>query len=210
MAKISIYNTAGKVVGDMELDPKVFEVQPENSVIHEVATAQQSNAREVLAHTKTKGEVRGGGKKPWKQKGTGRARQGSIRAPQWKGGGVVFGPRNTRSFEKKVNVKTKRKALRMTLTDKVQHQALIVLDTLALDTIKTKDAVKLVASLPIAKPSVLVVMSASNEAITKSFRNLPAVRTILGNSLNVVDVLGHAYILTDKAGVQQIEATYKN
>ncbi len=210
MAKISIYNASGKVVGDLELDPKIFEVQPENSVIHEAVTAQQSNLRQVLAHTKTKGEVRGGGKKPWKQKGTGRARQGSIRAPQWKGGGVVFGPRNERNFEKKINVKTKRKALRMTLTDKVLQQSFIVLDTLTLAKIKTKDALKLISALPIAKPSILVVMDKTNDVVTKSFRNMPKVRTILGNSLNVVDVLGHSYILTDKAGVDQIVATYKN
>ncbi len=200
---------AGTVIGELELDAALFGVQPDAGVIHEVVTAQQANARPVLAHTKTKGEVRGGGRKPWKQKGTGRARQGSIRNPQWKGGGVAFGPRKNRNFEKKVNIKMKRKALSMTLTDKVNSGSFIVIEKLEFPAIKTKNATQLLAQLPTKGKSVLIALPAKNETIVKSVRNVPKIHAVLANSLNVVDVVGHQTILTDKAGVESIVATYK-
>lgn len=209
MPKVSLYNATGSVVGELELSGTIFDVTPDPAVIHEAVVAQQSNARQVVAHTKTKGEVRGGGKKPWKQKGTGRARQGSIRAPQWKGGGVVFGPRNTRNFAKKINAKMKRKALCMTLTDKVQAGTFVVLDALQFSEIKTKQAIQLLTKLPVRGKSVLVALPAKNEVITKSFRNIPKTDIVLANSLNVVDVVGHQIVVTDKAGVELITATYQ-
>jgi len=120
MPSVKVYNQEGKATGELELNAKHFGVKPDQALVHAVVVAQQANARRPIAHTKNRGEVAGGGKKPWKQKGTGRARQGSIRSPQWKGGGVVFGPRNIRNFSVKVNRKVKQKALFMALTDKAE------------------------------------------------------------------------------------------
>ena len=138
MSKVNIYNQKAETVGELELDAKVFAVKPNEALVHQAVVAQLANERQVLAHTKDRSEVRGGGKKPWRQKGTGRARQGSIRSPQWIGGGIVFGPLKTRNFSLKINKKMKQKAMFMALSDKLASNDLIVLDNLEMKESKTK------------------------------------------------------------------------
>jgi large subunit ribosomal protein L4 len=210
MIKVKVYNLAGKEVEEMKLDPQVFAVEINPALVHQVVEAQQANARFKLAHTKTKAEVRGGGRKPWRQKGTGRARAGSIRSPLWKGGGVTFGPRKEREFGKKINKKMKQKALFMTLSDKVKENALVVLEKLELAKIKTKDLMKILQKLPIKKPaSILIILDKKNLIITKSAQNVKKLKVILADSLNVLDILKHNYLLIDKAGIKKVMETYK-
>jgi len=194
----------------MDLDPQVFDVEINPNLVHQVVEVQSANARQNLAHTKTKGEVRGGGRKPWRQKGTGRARHGSIRSPLWKGGGVTFGPRNERVFAKKINKKMKNKALFMTLTDKVKENKFIVVDKLELPEIKTKKMATILHKLPIKGNSALVVLAAKDEIVTTSARNLPKIKTLLADSLNVIDILKFHYLLVDKSGIAKLIKTYKH
>jgi large subunit ribosomal protein L4 len=210
MTKISVYNLVGKEIEKLELDPKIFEVKANPALVHQVIEAQRANARLKLAHTKTRGEVRGGGKKPWRQKGTGRARHGSIRSPLWIGGGITFGPRTEREFGKKINKKMKRKALFMTLSDKVRENNFVVVDKLTLPKIKTKDFYNILQKLPIkGTTSTLVVLSKKDDIINRSARNIKKIKTILADSLNVYDVLKYNYLLIDKEGVQKITQIYK-
>lgn len=147
MPKATVYNQEGAIVGSQDLSEEIFGVKPKMAVIHQVVTAMMANRRQVLAHTKDRGEVRGGGKKPWRQKGTGRARHGSIRSPLWVGGGVTFGPTKERNFKKKINDKMRRKAIFMCLSDRVADKKLILLDEIKLDEIKTKRMVELIGKL---------------------------------------------------------------
>jgi len=210
MLKVKVYNLEGKEVEELELQPDLFGIEANVALIHQVVEAQQANARQVLAHTKTRSEVRGGGKKPWAQKGTGRARHGSIRSPLWIGGGVTFGPRNDRVFDKKVNKKMKRKALAMVLSDKVKNNNLFIVDKLELPKIQTKDFATSLKRLPgKVATNYLVVLAAKNDIISKSARNLPKIQTILADSLNVVDILKHNYLLLDKAALLKVVETYK-
>lgn len=210
MAKVKVYNLAGKEIEQLELDPKIFEVEAKPSLVHQVIEVQRANSRLKLAHTKTKGEVRGGGKKPWRQKGTGRARHGSIRSPLWIGGGITFGPRTEREFSKKINKKMRRKALFMTLSDKVKENNFVVVDKLELPEIKTKNFFTILKKLPMKGiSSTLVVLTAKNENINKSARNIKKIKTILADSLNVYDVLKYNFLLIDKEGVKKIIDTYK-
>lgn len=210
MAKVKVYNLEGKEIEELKLDPAIFGVEINNALVHQVVLAQQANARLVLAHAKTRAEVSGGGKKPWKQKGTGRARHGSSRSPIWVGGGVTFGPTKDRNFSQKVNKKMKRKALCMALTDKVTENNLVVVDNLKLDKIKTKELVNIFKKLPLKDAkSTLVILPQKDETILKSARNLDKIRIILADSLNVFDVLKYKAILIDKDGINKLVATYK-
>jgi len=209
MLKVKVYNLEGKEIEEMKLDPRVFGLEINPALVHQVAMAQQANARQKLAHTKTKAEVRGGGRKPWQQKGTGRARAGSSRSPLWIGGGVTFGPRKEREFGQKINKKMKQKALFMTLSDKVKENTLVVLEKLELAKIKTKDLVKILNKLPVKKGSTLIVLEKKNEIIVKSARNVKNLKTILADSLNVLDILKYKYLLIDKTGIKKALATYK-
>ncbi|MFA5188596.1 MAG: 50S ribosomal protein L4 [Patescibacteria group bacterium] len=209
MIKAKVYNLEGKEIEEIKLDPEVFGVKINPALVHQVVEAQQANARFKLAHTKTKGEVRGGGKKPWRQKGTGRARAGSTRSPLWIGGGVTFGPRKERNFDKKINKKMKQKALFMSLTDKVKSEALIILDKLEFTKIKTKDLVKILSKLPVKAGKTLIVLDQKNDNIVKSARNIKTLKTILADSLNVLDILKYNYLLVDKNGIKNIITTYK-
>ena len=170
-----IYNQDGTEAGEQKLDPKVFGVKANKALIHEIVVAQESNARETIANTKTRAEVRGGGKKPWKQKHTGRARHGSTRSPIWKGGGVVFGPRLGRVWSKKVNKKAKQAALRMVLSDKAAANQIIVLTALDLKEYKTKAVVALLKNLPTDGRKSLIAMPAVTEKVWKSAANLKTV-----------------------------------
>lgn len=209
--KIPVYSVSGKQVGEADLNPKVFGVRLTPALIHQVVMAEQANAREVLAHTKTKAEVSGGGKKPWKQKGTGRARQGSIRSPQWRGGGVVHGPRKNRSYAQKVNKKMKRQAVLMTLSDKAANSKLVILE--ALDaTGKTKDWQKTMS--PVWKnvlkstkrqPSTLLMVPTIPESLKRATKNVERLEAIRTDSLNMSALLGHEFAVTTVDGVKAME-----
>jgi large subunit ribosomal protein L4 len=210
MLKVKVYNLDGKEIDELKLDSAIFGVEINPALVHQAVVAQQANARLTLANTKTKGEVRGGGRKPWRQKGTGRARHGSRRSPIWIGGGVTFGPRTERNYSLKINKKMKRKALLMGLTDKVAEQNLIVVDKLEMPEIKTKNLVKILNKLPVKKnSSSLIVLAAKDEKILKSAQNLLKVKTILADSLNIVDVLQYQALVIDKEGIKKLIETYK-
>jgi len=206
MATISarIYNQDGTAAGEQKLDPKVFGVKANPALIHEVVVAQGSNARESIAHTKTRGEVRGGGKKPWKQKHTGRARHGSTRSPIWVGGGIVFGPRKTRVWSVKVNKKAKRSALRMVLSDKAANGKIILLSALDIKEYKTKRIADLLKKLPTEGRKTLIALPVVTEPVWKSAANIKAVSVSKTDSLNIVDIMKNRYFVTTTDGVAAI------
>ena len=202
--KVKIYDAEGTVVGEQELNPKVFGVAPKPALIHEVVVAQQTNARESIAHTKTRGEVRGGGKKPWKQKHTGRARHGSTRSPLWIGGGVTFGPRNTRVWHKKVNKKAKYAALRMVLSSKVSADQLVVLDGFEVPEFKTKTIAAKLKKLPSTDRKTLIALPKVSDQAWKSVKNLPKVDISRTDSLNIIDLMRNTYLITTKEGISAL------
>jgi len=195
MAKVKIYNLEGKEVGEQELAAKYFEMVAKPALIQQVVEAQMANAREVLAHAKGRSEVRGGGRKPWKQKGTGRARHGSIRSPLWKGGGVTFGPTKERNFKKSVNQKAKQKALFMVLSDKVKNQKLILVEDFVLPEAKTKKLQTVLNLLPVKNKKTLIALDKKDEKIVKAAQNLTKVATEPVISLNVVDILKNEFLI---------------
>lgn len=205
--KVDVYNQEGKAVGNIELSAKVFGVKPNPGLIEQAITTILANRRQVVAHTKTKGEVRGGGRKPWKQKGTGRARHGSIRSPQWKGGGVIFGPRSNRNFTVKMNIVSKRQALLMSLSDKAMSERVTVVDNLDLTATKTKAFVAMLKALPHQKKN-LVVMPTTNMHVIKSSRNIPGVTIIRADSLNTYDVVNHQQLIVAQDALPVIEKTF--
>ncbi len=205
--KVKLYNQTGTTIGDVELDAKVFGVKPNPGVIEQAITTHLANRRVVAAHTKTKGEVRGGGRKPWKQKGTGRARHGSIRSPQWKGGGVVFGPRKNRNFVIKMNVSAKRKALLMSLTDKVLHDRITLVDKIELPAAKTKEFMKVMKAVP-TKSKTMVILPTTNMSLVKSGRNITGVSFIRADSLNTYDVVNAGQLLILQSALDIIRSTY--
>ncbi|MBI5071747.1 50S ribosomal protein L4 [Candidatus Falkowbacteria bacterium] len=209
MQKVKVYNMSGEVVGEEKLDPALFEVEAKEGLIHQAVVAQMANRRQVLAHTKDRGEVSGGGIKPWKQKGTGRARQGSIRSPLWVGGGVVFGPRNDRNFHQKINKKMKRKALLMCLSDRAKEEKIVVLDKLELDNFKTKKFLEILNKLPNKDKKTLLILVDNDKKIIKSAANLPRLKTIESVNLNVVDVLNHEYLMLPLATLQAVQKNLK-
>lgn len=212
--KIDVYDKHGKKVGQEKLDPKIFGVEVKKEVIHQVVISMMSNKRHPWAHTKTRGEVRGGGRKPWKQKGTGRARAGSIRSPIWKGGGVTFGPRKERNYYKKINKKMRRKALLMCLSDKFKENKLYVLDKLQMTEIKTKDFNSIISKVikPLVKTKikkVIISLPENDLRVIKSARNIPGVKTFAVTDLNVLDVLKTKYILTTRKGIKKIQTQFE-
>lgn len=207
MPAVALYNHEGKEVGTLELSKAVFGVPVKETVVAAVAAAMQTNRRQPIAHTKMRGEVRGGGKKPWKQKGTGRARQGSIRSPQWRGGGIIFGPRSERSFAVKINKKVRQAALRMVLSDKAADGKFVVIDGLPTDG-KTKTMVAVRKALPGAGRPALVVLGAKDEAVIRGFSNVARTETQSARSLNVVDLLRYEYVIVPKDAVTVIESVY--
>lgn len=207
MPKISLYNQEGERLGDVSLSDTVFGVKPDQSLVHEVVVAEQANARRSIASTKTKGEVRGGGKKPWKQKGTGRARQGSIRSPQWVGGGIVFGPRSERNFHVKINKKTKRKALFMALSDKLIQNKLVAIDVIKTEPSKTKLMAQTIKKLPVSG-KVLFVTPSSNPLLLRMVRNLPSIKLVTANSVGLLDVLAYGSVVFLKDAIPVFEKLY--
>lgn len=204
MATVSVYNAEGKKTGTLDLNDAVFGVKPKQSVVHQVYTALEANLREPWAHSKTRGEVRGGGKKPWRQKGTGRARHGSIRSPIWKGGGVTFGPRSVRNYSERINKKMKHAALKMSFSSKVAEDRLLVLESMPNDG-KTKTFDALRKALPGHGKTTLVLQEKVDEKTGLSIRNIPRVHLQQAMDVNVADLMHHQYIITTKAAIDQIE-----
>jgi large subunit ribosomal protein L4 len=209
MPNVSVYNETGSQVGSLALSDALFAVKPEQAIIHEAMVAQRANARRAIANTKTRGEVSGGGKKPWKQKGTGRARQGSIRSPQWVGGGITFGPTSERNFSVKINKKLKRKALFMALSDKVQNQKLLVLESMATTSAKTKYAASVIAKLPIDR-NVLLIVPGASAVLMRMVRNLQNVKLVSANSVNLIDFLTYRSVVFLKDAVPAFEGLYRD
>ena len=205
MAKVSVYNMEGKEVGTAELNDSIFGVEINEHLVHMAVLQQLANNRQGTQKAKTRSEVSGGGRKPWRQKGTGHARQGSIRAPQWKGGGVVFAP-VPRDYSFKLNKKEKRAALKSVLTDKVLNGNLVVVDELKLDEIKTKKFTEVMNNLKVS--SGLVVIAENNENIVLSARNVADIDTTLVNTINVYDVLNAKTLVLTKESVAKIEEVY--
>jgi large subunit ribosomal protein L4 len=206
MPKVDLYNMKGEVVGDIELSDNVFGTEVNNEVLHAAVVNQLANKRQGTQSTKTKSEVRGGGKKPWRQKGTGRARQGSIRSAQWIKGGIVLGPK-PRSYKYTLPKKVKRIAMKSALTSKVSGNEICVLDALALDAIKTKSMVGVLNNLKIDS-SALIVIDSKNENIVKSARNIPGIKTAYVNTLNVFDILKYEKFIITKDAVGKVEEVY--
>lgn len=205
---LEVYNQIGEKIGMMRVSSKVFGVKVKPELIHQVVVIMQANKRQPWAQTKTRGEVRGGGRKPWRQKGTGRARAGSIRSPLWRGGGIIFGPRKERVYKKKINKKVKRLALKMVLSDKFLNKKIIVLDKLELPEIKTKKMEEVLKKLSLNKEKTLLVLEKKDEKIILSSRNLSNLKIRLADNLNLIDLLNYKYFLTTKAGIKKIEEVY--
>jgi large subunit ribosomal protein L4 len=204
MAKVKIYNAQGKSVGEKNLDDKVFGVKVNAEAVHEVVVSMRANARPTVANTKTRGEVSGGGKKPWKQKGTGRARQGSIRSPQWKGGGTIFGPRSERDYSLKVNRKAKRNVFCMVLSDKVANDKLVLIEKLETKG-KTKEVAGVLAKLPVKGKTTLVVPK-TDTLLTRGARNIPGIRTVTVNDIGLMDVMAAQYLVMTPEATDAIVA----
>ena len=209
MATVKLYNQDGKAVGELELDASLFAVKANPSLVHEAVIFQEAGTREVLAHTKHRGEVRGGGKKPWKQKGTGRARHGSRRSPIWVGGGVTFGPTKERNFAVKMNRASRRKALAMVLTDKVASDKFVAVDSLVLKEAKTKSIAGIMSKLPVGNKKTLLVLEPSNRMTARAAKNLPRVHAISATSINIVDLLAHDAVVASKDAIEAMTKTYK-
>ena len=205
MAKVSVYNMEGKEVGTMDLNDSIFAVEINEHLVHMAVVQQLANNRQGTQKAKTRSEVSGGGRKPWRQKGTGHARQGSTRSPQWTGGGVVFAP-TPRDYSFKLNKKEKRAALKSVLTSAVNENKFIVVDELKLDSIKTKDFAKVLTNLNVEK--ALVVLDTNDKNVVMSAKNIPTVKTALTNTINVYDILKYNTVVVTKAAVDQIQEVY--
>lgn len=205
MANISVYNMEGQTVGSMELNDSVFAAPINKHLIHKAVVLQMANKRQGTQSAKTRSEVSGGGRKPWRQKGTGHARQGSNRSPQWKGGGVVFAPK-PRDYSFKMNKKEKVVALKSVLSSKVHDEKFVVLDELKFEAIKTKQMVQVMENLKLNK--ALIIIADKNENVLMSAKNIPAVRTVLSNTINVYDMLKYDTIIITKEAVEKIEEVY--
>ena len=205
MASVSVYNMEGNEVGTIELNDAVFGVDVNEHLVHMAVVAQLANKRQGTQKAKTRSEVSGGGRKPWRQKGTGHARQGSTRAPQWTGGGVVFAP-TPRDYTIRLNKKEKRLALKSVLTSRLQENKLIVVDELKFDEIKTKNFVNVMNNLKAEK--ALVVLNENDANVVLSARNIPTVKTALTNTINVYDILKYNTLILTKDAVATIEEVY--
>lgn len=205
MANVKVFNMSGSEVGSIDLNDSIFAVEVNEHVMHQAVVQYLANKRQGTQSAKTRAEVRGGGRKPWRQKGTGRARQGSIRSPQWTGGGVVFAPK-PRDYSFKLNKKVKRLALKSALTTKVNDGKLVVIDELKLNEIKTKEMANVLKNVNVSK--ALVVLEEGNSNAVLSARNIPNVKTAAVNTINVYDILKYDTLLTTKAAVEKIEEVY--
>lgn len=208
MAEIKVLKQTGEEAGVMQLNDSVFGVEFNEALVHQVVVAQQNNARQGTKSTLTRTEVRGGGIKPWRQKGTGRARQGSIRSPQWVGGGVVFAPK-PRDFSQKINKQVRRGAIVSALSGKLADGNLVVVDEIKLQAAKTKEMAAVMKALAIEKRALLVVTEA-DAAVVRAARNLPGVITVPAALINVYDVMANEKLVMTKAAVEKVEEAYKD
>ncbi len=205
MASVAVYNMEGQEVGTIELNDAIFGIDVNEHLVHMAVVNQLANKRQGTQSAKTRSEVSGGGRKPWRQKGTGHARQGSTRSPQWTGGGVVFAPK-PRDYSFKLNKKEKRKALKSVLTSRVSEGKFVVLDSLKFDEIKTKKMQTVLNNLKVNK--ALVVMSEKDDVVIKSANNIPTVKTALTSTINVYDILKYDTMIVTKDAVAKIEEVY--
>ena len=203
MPKVALYSQSGAQVGEIELADAIFGIEPNQHVLHDAVVMQQASLRQGNHDTKGRSEVRGGGRKPWKQKGTGRARQGSIRSPQWVGGGIVFGP-TPRSYAYKLPKKVRRLAIKSALSSKVQSNEVVVLEGLQFDAPKTKDMVQVLKGLSLNNKT-LIVTNNYEENVVKSARNIPGVKFVTAEGINVLDVLKHDKLVITKDAVAKVE-----
>lgn len=211
--KVKVYNQSAAPIKDLELSARIFGVKANADLLHQAVVTQQANERQVLAHTKDRSEVRGGGKKPWKQKGTGRARVGSSRSPLWVGGGVTFGPTKDRNFSMKMNKKMRQKAIMMCLSDKIAQSSLIIIDTLKMEEFKTKQFNAMLTAfekevLPADRRSLLVINSEKDEKARYSGRNLKGVTIINPENINIVDLITSRQVLMTEEGIVSLEKQY--
>ncbi|CDD27092.1 MAG: 50S ribosomal protein L4 [Clostridia bacterium] len=206
MPKIDVYNIEGKKVSDIELADSVFGIEPNEKIVHSVLVNYMANQRQGTSNTKTRAEVSGGGRKPWKQKGTGRARQGSIRSPQWFKGGIALGPK-PRDYSYRVNKKERRLAVRSVLSSKVLENNLVVVDSMNFDAIKTKNMVSALNNLKV-EGKTLIVLPEKNENVQKSARNIEGVKTSLVNTINVYDLLKYNKLVLTVDAVKSLEEVY--
>lgn len=203
MTKVSVLSQTGASVGEIELNDAIFGIEPNEAVLFDAIVAQRASLRQGNHKVKNRSEVAGGGRKPWRQKGTGRARQGSIRSPQWRGGGIVFGP-TPRSYAYKLPKKVRRLALKSALSAKVLEQNFVVLDALTFDAPKTKDFKAVLAALEISKKALFVTAEV-NENVALSARNIPGVTVLTASGINVLDLVGHEKVVFTKAAVEKVE-----
>lgn len=208
MARVILYSIDGKQKGELTLEDSLFGVKVNPALVHEAVVAQTAASRSPIAHTKTRADVQGTTKKPWKQKGTGRARHGSRRSPIWIGGGITFGPRSDRNFEVKMNKQARRKALAMVLSDKVASEKFIAVDDLKGEG-KTKELAQALRRLPMAGKKTLIVTTPENKLVSRAARNIPEVSTLPANALNIVDLLSFEYVLMTEPAVAMVTQMYK-
>jgi large subunit ribosomal protein L4 len=206
MPKVSVYNVEGSQVGELELADGVFGIEPHKHVLHSAVVLQQASLRQGTHKVKGRSEVRGGGRKPWRQKGTGRARQGSIRAPQWKGGGTVFGP-TPRKYGFKLPQKVRRLAIKSALSSKVADGGIIVLDQLSLSQPKTKDFAKILKNLKVSRKALVVTADYENN-VALSARNIPGIKFVPAEGINVLDVMVHDQLVITKDAVAKVEEVF--
>ncbi|WP_147535687.1 50S ribosomal protein L4 [Bacillus marasmi] len=203
MPKVALFNQGGSQVGEIELNDSVFGIEPNNHVLFEAVIMQRASLRQGTHKTKVRSEIAGGGRKPWRQKGTGRARQGSIRSPQWRGGGTVFGP-VPRSYSYKLPKKVRRLAIKSALSSKVLAENILVLENLAFEAPKTKEFTKVLKGLSVDKKA-LIVTADLDENVALSARNIPGITVVTANGINVLDVLNHDKLIMTKAAVEKVE-----
>lgn len=203
MPKVALFNQAGSQVGEIELNDSVFGIEPNNHVMFEAVVMQRASLRQGTHKTKIRSEVAGGGRKPWRQKGTGRARQGSIRSPQWRGGGTVFGP-VPRSYSYKLPKKVRRLAIKSALSSKVQAENIFVLESLAFEAPKTKEFTNVLKGLSV-NTKALIVTAGLDENVALSARNIPGVTVVAADGISVLDVLNHDKLIMTKAAVEKVE-----
>ena len=206
--EIAVYNQKGEEVGKTSLPKEIFDVPINPDLLYQVVVSQMANRRRVIAHTKTRAEVRGGGRKPWRQKGTGRARHGSIRSPLWRGGGVVFGPRKERVFKKVIPQKMKQKALFMALSAKAKNNLLVLLDELKIEEPKTKIMAEMLSKLPCKGKTTLIVFPRYDKNAILAARNIPRTQTIQAKDLNALDLLSFKYLILPKRSIEVIKETF--
>ncbi|KKR02369.1 MAG: 50S ribosomal protein L4 [Candidatus Yanofskybacteria bacterium GW2011_GWA1_39_13] len=210
--ELPLYNQKAENIGKVDLPDGIFNLKMNEDLVHQVVTSQRSNKRQVIAHAKGRSEVRGGGKKPWKQKGTGRARVGSIRSPIWRGGGVTGGPTKERNFKKKINKKMARKALFMVLSSKAKDNQLFVLDNIILENPKTKEMaviLKNISSLMAKKPTTLLILPSMDEKIKRSSKNLPNFTAVEARNLSPLEVLSYKNLVLVKDSIDALNKTFK-